>query len=240
MSSITLSGTNSKTNGEYIIKCTTTLTSSYGYVTVIEAGGSHTMSYIQSGAFESTWGIETFFNQNGYVPIMFTLRESEYNNRYIGAIIYISDIETEDTMYIINMQTGVTTKVLNNASYNVTIELTKPILSLGGLSALNLTSTRNITATYNNNNYNLTTTPVSIPISSDVNIMSLNVPTQTLTVNNGNNLTKVKYGSTEYTSFPANITLGKEFTSSITASGKNDPVITINYNNTNDPVITNS
>ena len=58
-----------------------------------------------------------------------------------------------------------------------------------------------------------------------------------VTINNGNNLKSVTYGSATYSKFPATITPdSNEFT--LTVRGKDDPVITINYEGTQDPVIT--
>lgn len=56
-----------------------------------------------------------------------------------------------------------------------------------------------------------------------------------VTINDGGNLAKVTYGETDYTTFPLSLTV--ENGDEIEASGKDDPVITINYTNTDEPVI---
>ena len=67
------------------------------------------------------------------------------------------------------------------------------------------------------------------------------VPTSgatSVTINNGNNLKKVTVGETEYTNFPVSVSVSGGDT--ITGYGKDSPVITVDYLNTQEPVITDS
>ena len=59
-----------------------------------------------------------------------------------------------------------------------------------------------------------------------------------LTINNGNNLKSVTIGDTEYTNFPVSVSVSGD--STITGYGKDSPIITVDYQNTQEPVITDS
>lgn len=64
------------------------------------------------------------------------------------------------------------------------------------------------------------------------------IPAVSLSINNGNNLKKVTVGETEYTNFPASVSVSDG--AAITGYGKDSPVITVDYLNTQEPVITDS
>lgn len=89
---------------------------------------------------------------------------------------------------------------------------------------------------------NIGNTPVTIPVTNgniSIDVMShMPKDSYSLNINNGDNILKIVDGDTQYNSFPATITLNSN--KAITAYGEPSPTITVNYENTSEPVITNS
>lgn len=77
------------------------------------------------------------------------------------------------------------------------------------------------------------------PLGQNESITVSSTPRTTqVNINNGNNLKKVTVGDTEYTDFPVSVSVSGGTT--ITGYGKDSPVITVDYLNTQEPVITDS
>lgn len=109
---------------------------------------------------------------------------------------------------------------------------------IGGLSSISVTADSGINhILYNNVTYD--TFPATIPLDPAVNTMQVESKSPVLTINDGGNLKSVTYGSATFTKFPATVTAtAPEFT--VTARGKDSPVITVRTERTQTPVITNT
>lgn len=67
------------------------------------------------------------------------------------------------------------------------------------------------------------------------------IPTgPSLTINNGQNMKSIQYGTNTYTQFPVQISLPNAGPQVITANGEDDKIITVDYQNTQVPVVTNT
>ena len=110
-----------------------------------------------------------------------------------------------------------------------------PDISVGsGLSRL--VTSGNIKAAV----YNGTTYPpgATIPLDPSVENITLVNQNYTMTLNDTQNMKQVQIGDTIYKDFPVTQTLSENTV--VNMSGKDDPVITVDYTNTGKPTVTNT
>lgn len=105
-----------------------------------------------------------------------------------------------------------------------------------GLSSLIVSGDNLASATYNNNQYN--TFPATIPLDASVGTIQVNGAIRNVTMNNTQNVKSVAIGDTTYTNFPVTVQANTDIALNI--SGKDVPIITVDYTNTAEPVITNT
>ena len=88
--------------------------------------------------------------------------------------------------------------------------------------------------------YNGTTYPpgATIPLDPSVENITLVNQNYTMTLNDTQNMKQVQIGDTIYKDFPVTQTLSENTV--VNMSGKDDPVITVDYTNTGNPTVTNT
>lgn len=88
--------------------------------------------------------------------------------------------------------------------------------------------------------YNGTTYPpgATIPLDPSVENITLVNQNYTMTLNDTQNMKQVQIGNTIYKDFPVTQTLSENTV--VNMSGKDDPVITVDYTNTGKPTVTNT
>ena len=126
---------------------------------------------------------------------------------------------------------------------SVTLSLFDTIAS--GLENLTI-STDSVNSTINciidGANKLITNIPISVPVTNGQIVIDTDshMPkdSYSVNINNGDNMLKIVDGDTQYNSFPATITVNAN--KAITAYGEPSPTITVNYENTSEPVVTNS
>ena len=110
-----------------------------------------------------------------------------------------------------------------------------PDISVGsGLSQL-VTSGNIKSAVYNGITY---TPGMTIPLDPNVENITLVNQNYTLTMDNTQNMKNVQIDNTVYSDFP--VTVNVEKNTVLQMSGKDDPVITVEYTNTGNPTVINT
>lgn len=113
--------------------------------------------------------------------------------------------------------------------------------SPGGVGTLNVSGDAGIAEVYyNGNTYYPKETTVSIPLVADATALGIQSASPTATINANETVQKVQVGSKVYTSFPATVKGSPGETMGITVTAAPYPEITVKYEGTQTPVVTNT
>lgn len=111
----------------------------------------------------------------------------------------------------------------------------------GGVGRLDVSGDAGIDEVYyNGNTYYPTETTVSIPLVSDAIALGIQSKSPTATISANETVQKVQVGSKVYTSFPATVKGSPGETMGINVTAAPYPEITVKYEGTQPPVVTNT
>ena len=172
----------------------------------------------------SNIAVVSYKYKNAWYSVSIMKSDHPSNNDYTGDITYWGYDEngTWKQMILSNGKTGTYTAYL-------------PDISVGsGLSQL-VTSGNIKSAVYNGITY---TPGMTIPLDPNVENITLVNQNYTLTMDNTQNMKNVQIDNTVYSDFP--VTVNVEKNTVLQMSGKDDPVITVEYTNTGNPTVINT
>lgn len=169
---------------------------------------------------------------------------------YEDSVIYIPIIfyRTSTTTYVryYDGENYITVPYSSFGPENTYTDFILPLFDTIESSATNVSFSTNsgtINANVAGESVTVSNVPVTKELSGDVSVV-INVDSHmpkdsySVNINNGENMTKIVDGSSVYNSFPVTITVGAN--KAITAYGEPDKTITVKYENTSVPIITNS